>query len=144
VRPAAPEPSAFEDDSVRRRIAEHFQAIGRDEELAGRIYADDAVLVYVQSGEHIAGRASIVASRQAYPGRPAAFTVEHIAGSGDHWVAELTLRFDGADPHHVAAVLGFREGQVVSERLYIAEPWEPPAYRRQWVVDPATGRRRAG
>jgi hypothetical protein len=82
---AASRPAA--DEGLRRRLAEHFEAIGRDEELAGRIYADDAVLVYVQSGEHIAGRPNIVASRQAYPGRPAAFTVERITGSGDHWVA---------------------------------------------------------
>jgi hypothetical protein len=127
-----------DDEAARHRIAEHFEAIGQDEELAGQIYADDAVLVYVQSGEHIVGRTSIVASRKAYPGRPAAFTVEDIAGSGDHWVAELTLRFDGGDPHPVAAVLALRDGQVLSERFYIAEPWEPPAYRQRWVVDPAT------
>ena len=87
----------------------------------------------MQSGERIAGRASIVASRAAYPGRPAAFAVERISGSGDAWTAELVLRFEGEDPHFVAAILELRDGRVVREALYIAEPWDPPAYRASWV-----------
>ena len=118
---------------TRDAIAAHFEAIGRDEVEASAIYADDAVLDYVQSGERIRGKANITASRQAYPGRPAAFEVIRVIGSGDVWVAELILRFDGADPHLVAAVLELRDGQVVREGLYLAEPWEPPAYRAQWA-----------
>jgi ketosteroid isomerase-like protein len=127
---------ATRDASVKARIAEHFEAIGQDEIRAAEIYADDAVLVYVQSGERIAGKPNIVASRQAYPGRPAAFEVNRVSGSGDLFVAELTLRFDGVDPHSVAAILELRGDEIVSERLYIAEPWDPPAYRKPWV-DPA-------
>ena len=77
--------------------------------------------------------AGIIASRLAYPGPPAAFEVVRAAGCGDHWVAELILRFDGADPHYVAAVLDLRDGRIVHERLYIAEAWEAPAYRRPWA-----------
>jgi hypothetical protein len=124
------------DESIPSAIEAHFLAIGKDEDAAGAIYADDAVLEYVQSGERIEGRASIVATRKAYPGRPAAFTVTRIAGSGDDWVAELVLRFDGEDPHFVAAVLTLREGLVVREAIYIAEPWDPPEYRAAWVSRP--------
>jgi hypothetical protein len=117
------------DDAVRAAIEAHFLAIGKDEDAAGAIYADDAVLEYVQSGERIVGRASIVATRRAYPGRPAAFAVTRISGSGDQWAAELVLRFEGDDPHYVAAILTLQDGCVVREAIYIAEPWEPPAYR---------------
>ena len=27
----------------------------------------------------------------------------------------------------------FRDGKVVRERIYFGEPWEPPAWRAQWV-----------
>ena len=124
---------AAADDAIRAAIEAHFLAIGKDEEAAGAIYADDAVLEYVQSGERIEGRASIVATRRAYPGRPAAFAVTRISGSGDEWTAELVLRFEGEDPHFVAAVLTLLDGRVVREAIYIAEPWDPPAYRAGWV-----------
>ena len=37
------------------------------------------------------------------------------------------------DPHFVAAVLTLRDGRVVREAIYIAEPWDPPEYRSRWV-----------
>lgn len=120
-------------DTMAETIVCHFEAIGRDEALAGEIYADDAVLEYVQSGERIRGKANIIASRQAYPGRPAAFQFHRSAGTPDLQVVELTLRFDDADPHPVVAILEFRDGKAVRERIYIAEPWDPPAYRARWV-----------
>jgi hypothetical protein len=130
------------DDRMARAIAYHFEAIGKDEVRAGEIYAEDAVLEYVQSGERIRGKANIVASRQAYPGRPAAFEVHRSAGTAEVQVVELTLRYDGADPHPVVAILDLRGGQVVRERMYIAEPWDAPEYRSQWVepLDPDPGR----
>ncbi len=114
-------------------LAEHFEAIGKDAIRANAPYADDAVLEYVQSGERIAGKANISASRQAYPGRPSSFEVVRVIGAGDVWVAELVLRIDGADPHPVAAIVELRDGLIVRERLYIAEPWEAPAYRAAWA-----------
>ena len=128
----------MDDEAIPTRLAEHFTAIGQDEVRAGAIYAEDAVLEYVQSGERIVGKAGIIASRQAYPGRPATFEVVRTVGSGEHWVTELILRFDGEDPHYLAAILDLRDGQIVRERIYIAEPWEAPAYRSQWaeVVSP--------
>ena len=86
------------DDTMAQAIARHFEAIGNDERRAGEIYADDAVLEYVQSGERIRGKANIIASRQAYPGRPSALEVHRFAGASDLQVVELTLRFDEPEP----------------------------------------------
>ena len=123
----------MDDARTRAVITAHFAAIGKDEVRAADVYAEDAVLEYVQSGERIRGRSNIIASRQAYPGRPATFTIERLHGSGDAWTAEITLRFDGADPHPFVAILELRDGWVVREAIYIAEPWEPPAYRAAWA-----------
>jgi hypothetical protein len=123
----------MDDEAMRAAIAAHFTAIGRDEDEAGAIYAGDAVLEYVQSGERIVGAEAIIATRKAYPGRPAAFTVERISGAAGHWAAELVLLIEGEDPHFVAAILDVDGGRVTREALYIAEPWEAPAYRARWA-----------
>jgi hypothetical protein len=61
-------------------IRRHFELIGRDNAAAAEIYTDDAVLEYVQSGERIRGRDNIIASRDAYPGRPTSFEVHGCFG----------------------------------------------------------------
>lgn len=124
---------APEGDELDAAIARHFAMMGQDEVAAAEIYAEDAVLEFVQSGERIRGRANIIAARQAYPGRPATFEVHRSFGTPTTRAVEITLRFGGTDPHPLVAVLDFRDGRAVRERIYIAEPWEPPAYRAQWV-----------
>ena len=101
----------MDDDAMRAAIAAHFTAIGRDQDEAGAIYADDAVLEYVQSGERIVGRDSIVATRKAYPGGPRLLRRAHLrrgqpVGGG----AGAPLRRRGS--HFVAAILEVRDGQV--------------------------------
>ena len=121
-------------DALERRIREHFGAIGRDEAVAIRIYADDAVLEYVQSNERIRGIAGIVASRREFPGPPSAFDVHRVFGTPELQAVEMTLRIEGDEPHPVIAILELRDGLVTLERIYIAEPWDPPAYRSEWAV----------
>ena len=118
---------------IADRIADHFEWIGKDEVRAGEIYADDAILEYVQSGERIRGKANIVASRQAYPGRPPTFEVRRSGGSADLQVVEVTLHYEDDEPHPGVAVMEFVDGRCVHQRMYIAEPWPQPAYRSQWV-----------
>ena len=122
----------MDDAMTRAAIRSHFEAIGRDEDRAAEIYADDAVLEYPAGGEQIRGKANIVAARHAYPGGPASFEIHRVLGSGNVWVAEMTLRSEGDHPHNVAAILELRDGRVVREAIYIAEPFDPPAYRAQW------------
>jgi hypothetical protein len=33
----------------------------------------------------------------------------------------------------VVGLMEFRDDKVVRERIYFGEPWEPPAWRAQWV-----------
>jgi hypothetical protein len=43
------------------------------------------------------------------------------------------MHIAGDESHPVVAVLDLRDGLVWRERIYICEPWEPPAYRARWV-----------
>jgi hypothetical protein len=122
-------------DDLDAAVVRHFELIGRDNAAAAEVYAADAVLEYVQSGERIRGRSNIIASRDAYPGRPSRFEVHRITGDGATRTAEMTLWIEGDDPHPVVAILDLRDGLVMRERIYIAEPWEPAEYRAPWVEE---------
>jgi hypothetical protein len=127
-----------DESTVDARIRDHFAAIGRDEDAAASIYADDAVLEYPQGNERIRGRANIVASRRAYPGRPSSFVVQRVFGTPELRAVELTLLIEGDEPHPVVAIVELRDGLVTRERMYIAEPWDPPDHRARWAepIDP--------
>ena len=98
---------------------------------ASEIYADDAMLEFPQGRERIRGKANIIAFRSAYPAN-VTIEVHRIIGRQDLWVNELTLRYDGT-PMNVVSIMEVRDGKIVHERNYYGEPWEPPAWRAQWV-----------
>ena len=119
------------DQETRTMITAHFAAAGRDEIAASAIYAEEAVLEFPQGGERIRGKANIQAFRSAYPAS-LAFEIRRTIGSGDLWVNEYTIRYDGK-PSQVVGIMEFANGQVIRETVYVTDPWEPPAWRAQWV-----------
>ena len=129
------------DEAVARAmIKEHFDASaitvagggpGDDIARASEIYADDAVLEWPQGGERIRGKANIIAFRSVYPAR-LDFQLRRTIGAQNLWVNEYTIRYDER-PYMVVGIMEFRDGKVVHERIYFGEPWEPPAWRAQWV-----------
>lgn len=56
-------------------------------------------------------------------------------GTRDFWVNEYTVHYDGK-PSNVVGIMEFRDGKVFRE-IYVGDPWDPPAWRFQWV-DPLT------
>ena len=122
----------MDEATARALIKEHFDWVSKDEARASRIYAEDAVLEFPQSGERIRGRANIIAFRSAYPAA-VTFEMHRTIGCQDLWVNEYTIRYDGQKPHNVVGIMEFRDERVFRERLYVGEPWEPPAWRAHWV-----------
>src|SRR5215470_5056202 len=95
---------AMDDRTVRMALARHWDASDAgDFEAEHDIYRDDAVLDYPQSGERIRGRHNIRESRFVQPSKKA-FAVRRITGSGDLWISELTLSYDGR-PSWVVSVM---------------------------------------
>ena len=128
------------EETVRAKIQAHFDAsnVGvaggsPDDDIAraSEIYSDDAVVEWPQGGERVRGKANIIAFRSTYPARQE-FVVHRITGSDDVWVNEYTIRYDDR-PVMAVGVMEFRDGKVVRERIYFGDPWEPPAWRAQWV-----------
>jgi uncharacterized protein (TIGR02118 family) len=98
---------------------------------AHEMYAEDAVVEWPQGGERVRGKENIIGFRSAYPARQE-FEVRRITGRDSLWVNEYTIRYDGR-PVMCVGIMEFRDGKVVRERIYFGDPWEPPAWRAQWV-----------
>ncbi|HYP57856.1 MAG TPA: nuclear transport factor 2 family protein, partial [Beijerinckia sp.] len=110
----------------------HWAASDANEfEVEHDIYREDAVLEYPQSGERIRGRHNIQASRIAQPNCKR-FTVRRIVGTGDLWVTEFILAYDGR-PSYSVSVMEFLDGKVARETQYFADPFEPGPSRANWV-----------
>src|SRR6185312_9979832 len=83
------------DSRTRAAIEEHWRASeGGMTEAEHAIYAEDAILDYPQSGERFRSRATIAAQRGGHPA-DRHFTVRRITGSGEIWVSEVVITYDG-------------------------------------------------
>ncbi|MGA2292267.1 MAG: nuclear transport factor 2 family protein, partial [Bradyrhizobium sp.] len=60
------------------------------------------------------------------------FRVRRIIGSGDLWVTEFVLSYDGK-PSYAVSIMEFREGLVVNETQYFADPFDPAPSRAHLV-----------
>lgn len=122
----------MEEREIRATLDHHWAASdANDFEEEHRIYREDAVLEYPQSGERIRGRRQIQASRAAQPNQKR-FTVRRIVGSGDLWVTEYVLTYDGK-PSFTVSIMEFVDGKVARETQYFGDPFEPGASRARWV-----------
>jgi hypothetical protein len=116
------------DTRIRAAIEDHWRASEAGEGQAEHaVYAVDAILDYPQSGERFRGRATISAQRGGHPASRH-FTVRRITGSGDLWVSEVVISYDGA-PTSSVSIMEFADVQVVHETQYFADPFSAPASR---------------
>ena len=117
---------------IREALNRHWAASdANDFDAEHDIYREDALLEYPQSGERIRGRQNIQASRAAQPNSKR-FKVRRIVGTGDLWVTEFILTYDGR-PSHSVSVMEFTDGKVARETQYFTDPFEPRPSRAHWV-----------
>ncbi len=122
----------MDDDAVRLALERHWDASdANDFTVEHEIYREDAVLDYPQSGERIRGRRNIQESRFVQPNKKR-FTVRRIIGSGDLWVTEFVLTYDGI-PSYTVSIMEFREGLVAHETQYFADRFDPAPSRAHLV-----------
>lgn len=120
------------DQDIRAALDRHWAASdASDFETEHDIYLDDAVLEYPQSGERIRGRRNIQITRTGQPSKKR-FAVRRILGSGDLWITEYILTYDGK-PSYTVSIMEFRGLKVTRETQYFGDPFEASAWRAQWV-----------
>jgi hypothetical protein len=122
----------MDDRTVRAALQRHWEASdANDFEAEHDIYHEDAVLDYPQSGERIRGRHNIQQSRFVQPNKKR-FAVRRISGSGDLWVSEFVLSYDGI-PSYAVSIMEFRDGRVAHETQYFADRFDPAPSRAHLV-----------
>jgi ketosteroid isomerase-like protein len=124
--------SAVRDQQIRAALDQHWAASdANDFETEHVIYHEDAVLEYPQSGERTRGQRNIQGQRASQPNKKR-FSIRRIIGSGDLWVTEYILTYDGR-PSYTVSIMEFRGDKVWRETQYFADPFVAPASRAQWV-----------
>lgn len=106
---------------------------GPDEGLASELYHDDVVLEFPQSDEWFDSKAAQQGWRERYPAR-LDFQPKEVRGSGDLWIAEGLLSYDGGAPLHYVKIMEFRGERVARETLYFAESFPAPEWRKPWAA----------
>jgi len=120
------------DHQIRTALDQHWAASDADDfETEHRIYHEDAVLEYPQSGERIRGRRNIQITRSIQPNKKR-FTVQRIIGGGDLWITEFILSYDG-QPSYTMSIMEFRGEQVARETQYFAGPFEASPARAPYA-----------
>src|ERR1700743_2938130 len=124
--------SGVRDQEIRAALDRHWAASdGNDFDTEHLIYHDDAVLDYPQSGERTRGRRNIQAQRSSQPNKKR-FTIRRMFGTGDLWITEFILTYDGK-PSYTVSIMEFRGDKVARETQYFADPFEAAAWRAPWV-----------
>jgi hypothetical protein len=122
-----------QEQQIRAALDSHWRASATgDANAEHEIYDDHAICDYPQSGERILGRSNLQALRSHHPGKPSGFEVKRILGKDNLWITEYTIAYQGRSSFTVS-IMEFRDGKVVHETQYYADPFEAPPWRKQWV-----------
>ena len=120
-----------DDDLARRAVLERVIDTSIDIGIRHESYHPDAVLEFPQSGERFEGVGNFLPWRAQYP-EPVEFRVRRITGSGQLWVGELSASYSGGPWMLGFAIIEFDGLRIRRERIYVAEPWDAPAWREPW------------
>jgi len=119
-------------EEIRAALDRHWTASdASDFETEHDVYLEDAVLEYPQSGERIRGRRNIQITRANQPSKKR-FVVRRIIGSGNLWITEYILTYDGK-PSYTVSIMEFSGDKVARETQYFGDPFEASAWRAEWV-----------
>jgi ketosteroid isomerase-like protein len=100
---------------------------------ARAMLADDYVQEWPQSRERIEGPDDALAINRNFPGGMPTMTFRRATGSGEVVVLEVDLRYPDGSRYQGVSVIQVRDGKVVKEVDYFAQPFDPPQWRAQWV-----------
>jgi ketosteroid isomerase-like protein len=119
----------MEEAEVQQIFSRVFEDMSPEEQHELR--HPDFVMEMPQSGERIRGPEAMRSMQEQYPGPPT-IALRRVVGSGDVWAVEARSDYDGRI-YRAVLIVEFRDGKIVRETRYYADPFEAPAWRAQWV-----------
>jgi len=98
------------------------------------IFAEDVAVEWPQSGERFHGKEACINIFTNYPGgSPRYMGTSRVLGEGSVWVGEAELMYPGEKKYMVVSIFEIRDGRIVHEIDYFAEPFPAPEWRKQWL-----------
>jgi ketosteroid isomerase-like protein len=122
-------------DQDVRTVTEAFWAAvtaGDWDTAAGHLHPD-FVQEWPQSGERIVGADNALAIDRNFPGGMPSTNIRRVRTAGDLSVVEVELTYADGSTYVGVSLLEFRDGRIVKETDYFAEPFQAPQWRAQWV-----------
>jgi ketosteroid isomerase-like protein len=111
-----------------------WRALGAgDWDAASRYLHGDFVQEWPQSGERIVGRDNAIAINQNFPGGLPTMRFRRTLAGGDLAVLEVELTYADGSRYLGVSVIELRDGKVVRETDYFAQPFQAPQWRAQWI-----------
>jgi len=105
---------------------------GKDLGALDRVFTEDVVMEWPQSGERIRGGQNRREIYRRFPSLPNV-TPRRLTGSGDVWVLEASLDYGDGDPYQCVFVFQMRDGLIAREIAYWSKPFPAPEWRAPWV-----------
>ena len=104
-----------------------------DWDTASGYLHQDLVQEWPQSGERIVGRDNAIAINQNFPGGLPTMRFRRTLAGGNLAVLEVELTYADGSRYLGVSVIELRDGKVVKETDYFAQPFPAPQWRAQWV-----------
>ena len=104
-------------------------------EVMDELFHEDAVMDWPQSGERVVGGDNRRGVYGAFPQLPT-ITPRRLLSAGDLVTAEASLDYGGGAVYATVFIFEFRGDRIARETAYWSEPFDPPAWRSQWVAVP--------
>jgi hypothetical protein len=107
---------------------------GGDPDLEYEDRHPDCVIEIPQSGE-VFDRDGMRGMQREFPGGAPKMKLERLTGHGDEWTLEASFDYgpERGGTFHNVMTLAFKDGKVIRETRYYAEPFEAPAARKKWT-----------
>lgn len=104
----------------------------RDLPALDKVFTEDIVMEWPQSGERIRGGKNRREIYRRFPSLPKV-TARRTTGSGDTWVLEASLDYGDGDPYQGVFIFQMRDGQIAREIAYWSKPFPAPDWRAPWI-----------
>jgi len=130
-------PGMATDDIGNRALVERYLMALRGDDLTAiaQFFADDVEIEWPQSGEHFKGKQTCLNVFANYPGgSPKLVDVRRITVDGGLAVGEVVLDYPDGKRYQTVAIVQLRDGKIVHETDYFAEPFPVPEWRIQYAT----------
>lgn len=101
-------------------------------EALDKLFSDDVILEFPQSGERINGNNNRREIYKRFPSLPAV-KPNRIKGSGDLWIFEASLDYGDNDSYQCVFIFEIKNGLISKETAYWSKPFPAPEWRKPWI-----------